>query len=245
MAARGPVGFRKCIRCNQHRSYPAGFSSRTRDPERTSRVCLECAAEAKSERTRRCQVCQRVSEVPGEIKQLGRKCKRCLRESKRQQARERYAQDAELRERTRAKAKAWNAANIERHHHHQRTTYRRIQADRGRKEAERVRRRMNDRIKGIVQGKVTPRSDSVAGWKPLPVGTHSGPQLSTGPLRDWLMREFGNWEHHEIAQRCGMDGSHLTRILRGEQQAISLHTADRIFVEADCTHMLALLYPEP
>jgi hypothetical protein len=89
---------------------------------------------------------------------------------------------------------------------------------------------------------------AVDGYEPPSSGAHghsnhTGPMLDVAPMRDWLAYEFQSWDCKDVARRCGVNEATVRRILSGQQRTVSLHIADRMFVNADCPHLLALLYP--
>ena len=166
--------------------------------------------------------------------------------------RERIHSDAYLtekvRQRNRENARKLRETHPERYRKADQRTYWRLRNDPARwaqwlaDQRERAKdRRLRD---GLPIRLASGNNGGNGGWTPAGVGAPNGPQLDAMPLRLWLRREFGGWPIHELARWLGEDDRHLGRLLNGTQQSISLHVADRIFVHADCTHLLSVLYPE-
>lgn len=74
-------------------------------------------------------------------------------------------------------------------------------------------------------------------------GRRAGGWLDAGPLAQWMRREFHGWDHEEVARLLGVDGATVRRLVAGDARRVSLLIADRMFVNADCPHLLAVLYP--
>lgn len=231
--SRRPTGLKKCRRCGERHPFPSEFNvTRNGTP---SMYCKHCPP-----RYRWCKGCGKRCRVPDELGPRGRKCRECKRRTKYLSDQKYYARH---RERIIARANAWNHAHPERHREHLRKAWETMRADQERYATYLINKRIDHRLNGYtigVQHKVNGTTDP---WEAAPKGQAHGPQYDAEPLSNWLRREFPGWTHRDLAIWLDEDDSQIGRLLRGEQQHISLHVADRIFVKADCTHLLALLYP--
>lgn len=227
-------GKRRCNKCRKLRRWPDGFAvTKSGAP---SQSCHACA-----QKERRCKRCERMCRVPREIRPLGRLCFACKKELQHEHDRAYYRLH---REQVIARANAWNKAHPERHKGYIAAHFERVKADPERYAAYLARQRMRQRIKGHIKIDPDRKPDrrTIGGYSPPTIGSHTAPMVDAGPLADWLIREFGSWPTTELGRYLGVDDSHLQKLME-RQGKVSLHVADRICVGADCTHMLALLYP--
>jgi len=141
-----------------------------------------------------------------------------------------------------AQVEAWKAEHPDAVDRYRRASWENLKADPERYEERLVANRISRRLSGATRGERLHQARA-GGYVPLPRGNHSGCQLPTEPLREWLLSAFKGWLITEIADYVGVDDSHLGKIISGKQQLVSEYVADKIFVGADCTYMLALLYP--
>lgn len=225
-----PRGKRRCQKCGKSRPYPSAFA-RTRNGTVSGVTCNRCGGE------RGCLKCGQLRRVPSEILPLGSVCFACKRKRRLAYDKARYREN---REAIIARVKDWIERNPEKHTEYMRRSWERLRSD-----PERWREYLvNQRIDGRLQGRVRNAQElkaSVDGYATAPQ-SHLGPMLDAGPIVAWLRSEFPDYPIKELADRLGEDDRSLWRLLN-EQHEISLHVADRIFVKADCPHLLALLYP--
>lgn len=122
-----------------------------------------------------------------------------------------------------------------------------VMADPEKRHAYNVRQRIEHRLRrerdaGTLE-LAKPGVAEFDGYAPAGNG-HWGPMLKADPLREWLAYEFQGWDTASIGLRCGVDEATVRRLLTGQYKRVSLHVADRMFVNADCAHLLAVLYPD-
>lgn len=202
-------------------------------------TCLDCQRDRKA--TRPCRECKRERAVPREIGTRGRTCFECQdRIDKDYQRRYRETH----REQIAARIAKWHRENPERKPGYERKRWQRIRSDPKAHEHHLHQVRFYKYEKAEREGHpITPR-EGVGKFphQPPALNNHSGEQLPTEPLVNWLRYEYPDLNISELALLLHEDDAHLHRLMTS-QQWVSLHVADRIFTAADCPHLLALLYP--
>lgn len=236
--ARGGVrrsqqwGYRMCRKCGIRRPYPSQFA-RTRTGTVSDVTCNRCGGK------RQCQECGELRRVPDQIRPFGVTCAPCQIERRRAADRRRYREHADE---VKARVREWQKRNPEKFRSYMRTAWENMRSDPERWNAYLVKQRIDRRVYGKGGTAQAPKA-SIEGWQEAPRGSHFGEQLDAAPLSAWLRHEFHGWGYTDVARQLGEDDRQMRRLLLGEQRYISLHVADRICVKADCTHMLAVLYP--
>lgn len=86
---------------------------------------------------------------------------------------------------------------------------------------------------------------TIGAYEPPVMTGHTGPMLDVEPLAAWLSHRFGDLSTKELSARLGVDEATVRRVRTRAQRKISLHIADRMFVNALEPQMLAILYPLP
>lgn len=239
-------GHRKCEKCQIRKPYPADFARTSSG--KISRICKSCHAGSGS---KLCQKCGRKRRVGSEISghPNGRYCYDCQRETdrkrKRDWVREKRQSDPEYAEVLRERVREYKRQNPEVVLANSQASKARIREDpeRGRRVRENARMAYRERQERAGRPMAELRyRPTPEGYVAPPPSNHSGTMLPVEPLADWLRYEFPKWPVAEIASWIGVDDSHLSKILTGQQRMISEVTIDRIVVGADCPHLLTLLY---
>lgn len=223
-------GYRLCRKCGLRRPWPSQFAV-TRNGTVSGVTCNRCGGR------RGCLKCHQLRRVPDEIRPMGSVCNSCKHKRRLAYDKARYH---EKRDEIIARVKDWIARNPEKHSEYMRTTYERMRSDPDRWRDYLVKQRIDSRLQGRVRNAQEPKVSAVDGYASAP--SKLGPMLPAAPIATWLRSEFPGYALTELAERLGEDDRLLWRLLH-EQDEVSLHVADRIFVKADCPHLLALLYP--
>jgi len=208
--------------------------------------------------TRRCPRCRAELPKTGEHFETRKRangsvwwgyCRPCLRELSREKYRrmradpERAARD---RQRRAANARRWRNRNRPAVAASHARWYETMRTDPERVAAYNARQRMGFRLRreqatGSLEVGHFPALYEP--YKAAPNGSKAGQMLDAGPLVAWLRDRFPGWTMDEIAEVCGIDEAGVRRLLNGQYRRVSLHVADRAFVNAGAPHLLAILYP--
>jgi hypothetical protein len=249
-------GKRTCRTCGKTKGY-SGFTARGRTyagkPAKRAYTCRACVRKAEREREREqrrwrkhgreCAACGQRAPFPDEIGAgRGAKCLTCRRRHRAEKARRARAMNPQAAS---AAAMRWRARHPDRAKDATRKWRERVMADPERRAELVINHRITERIKR-GQGRLMPAVGGYVPPTPHPRGNGtqpSGRRLDAAPLAAWLRREFPFWPATEVARIVGVDERTVSRLTSGEARTVSLHIADRIFVKADCTHLLAVLYP--
>jgi len=98
----------------------------------------------------------------------------------------------------------------------------------------------NERRVGTLEVETLPADEG--GYTPPPRAPVR-PIVSVAPLVEWLRWAFPGWAIKTLAEWVGVDEAQNRRMLDGELERVSLHTADRILVGAGRPDLLVAFYP--